>query len=143
MKRWLCSLLLAVGVIFLLWISHRSLLPHLHPQDRSVLRQHGFVSTWCRALRAAIPAFKLSRASPLEFFARQFGRLILAITDDDGPPWLDYRGPPGTNISARQNLVTSCKAAGQAGSLTGSTFQPKFRASRRRIQTWAFAPAFS
>ena len=143
MKRWLCSLLLAVGVVFVLWIPHRSVLLHLHPQDRSVLGRHEFVSTWCRALRAAIPAFAQSRASPLEFFASEFGRLNLAITDDDGPPWLGYRGPPGTNISVRQDLVTSCKAAGQAGSLTGSTFQPKFRASRANSKLGVFATAFS
>lgn len=123
MKRWLCSLLLAVEVVFLLCISHRSLLPHLHPQDQSVLGQREFVSTWCRALPAAIPAFAQSRASPLEFFASEFGRLNAANTDDNGPPWLDYRGPPGTNISVLQDLFRSCKAAGQAGGLTGSTFQ--------------------
>jgi hypothetical protein len=143
MKRWLCSLLLAVGVIFLLWISHRSLLPHLHPQDRSVLGQHGFVSIWCRALRAAIPAFAQSRASPLEFFAREFGRLILAITDDDGPPWLDYRGPPGTNISVRQNLAYELQGCWPGRQPNGEHFPAKFRASRGRIQTWGFAPAFS
>ena len=138
MKRWLCALLLAVGVVFVLWIPHRSVLLHLHPQDRSVLGQHEFVSTWCRALRAASPAFAQSRAGPWEFFATELGLFIMAITDDDGPPWRGYRGPPGTNISVRQDLVTSCKAAGQAGNLTGSTFQPKFRASRGRNSKQGF-----
>ena len=32
MKRWLCWLLLAVGVVFLLWIPHRPVSPHLHRQ---------------------------------------------------------------------------------------------------------------
>jgi hypothetical protein len=104
MKRWLCSLFLALGVIFLLWIPQRCVRPHLHPHaagDRLVLSQNEFVFTWCRALPAANP----DRAGPSEFFATEFGFLIADIADDDGPPWLDYRGPPGPNACS-QGLVT-------------------------------------
>ena len=124
MKRWLCSFFLAVGVVFLLWIPHRSVRPHLHPQataNRSVLSQNEFVSTR-RALQAASPTFPRSRVGPVEFFAPAFGFLITDIADDDALPWLDYRGPPGPN-ACNQGLVTGCKAARQVGSLTGSTFQ--------------------
>lgn len=116
MKRWLCWLLLAVGVLFLLGIPHRP------PQHRSVLSHKEFVSMGCRALRAASPALARSRASPLEFFAtREFGWLIAGTTDEDGPPWLDYRGPPGPNARHR-GLVTSCQVSGQVGSLMAEHF---------------------
>lgn len=126
MKRWLCSLLLAVGVVFLLWIPHRSVRPHLPPQaagDRAILRQNEFVSAWCRALRATSPAFSQIRAGPSEFFTTKFGFVITDIAEDEGPPWLDDRGPPGPNTCSHQDLVTSCKAAGQASSLKKSTSQ--------------------
>jgi hypothetical protein len=42
-------------------------------------------------LWATIPAFNQDHASALEFFATRSG---FSITDDDRPPWLDYRGPP-------------------------------------------------
>jgi len=114
MKRWLGWLFLAVGVVFLLWIPHRPVSPPPCPPaagDHSVLGQNEFVSTWCRALRAASPAFPQNRAGPLEFFATHSGFLI---TDDNGPPWLDRRGPPGPNACS-QDLVTSCEAAGKDG----------------------------
>jgi hypothetical protein len=97
MKRWLCWLFLAVGVVFLLWIPHRLVSAHPYPPAagyQSVLSQNEFVSTWCRAWRAASPAFPRNRAGPLEFFATHSAFLI---TDDNGPPWLDHRGPPGPN----------------------------------------------
>src|ERR1700674_3437588 len=106
MKRWLCWLFFAVGVVFLLSIPHRPVSSYLHPPaagDRSVLSQNEFVSTWCRALRAARPAFPRNRAGPREPFATHS---VFLITDDDGPPWLDVRGPPGPN-GCRQDLVTS------------------------------------
>ena len=121
MKRWLCSLLLAAGVAFLLWIPHRAVTAHLHPQakrDRSVLSWSALVSSGYRALRTASPVLLGIRARPLEIFATQYGSLIA----EDGPPWLDHRGPPGPN-ACRQALVTNCKAAGSAGSLRRQTFR--------------------
>ena len=96
MRRWLCSLLLAVGVAFLTWISYRSVCLHAHPHtavDRSVVRQNEFASTVCRAWRGVNLAFLQSRAGPSEFSATEFAFLIAGIADDD-PPRLDYRGPP-------------------------------------------------
>ena len=146
MKRWLCWLLLAVGVVFLLGISHRPVRPHLPPQDRqdrSVLSQNEFVSMACRALRVANAAFARSRISPLEFFAtKKFGWLIAGNTGEDGPPWLDYRGPPGPNACHR-GLVTSCKASGQAGSPWREHPPAKFRVSEGKSKTRGFSTAFS
>lgn len=100
MKRWLCSLLLAVGVIFLLRIPHHSVHPHLHLQatgDRSALCQNEFVSTWCRAVQAANPASPLGRASPSELFATKFGFVITDIAEDGVHP--------GWTIEGRQVLT--------------------------------------
>ena len=143
MKRWLCWLLLAVGVVFLLGIPLRSHLPPQDRQDGSVLSQNEFVSMGCRALRAASAAFAPCRANPLEFFAtREFGWLIAGITDEDGPPWLDYRGPPGPNACHR-GLVKGCKASGQAGSLRGEHFRVKFPASEGKSKAQGFSTRFS
>ncbi len=125
MKRWLCWLLLAVGAVMLLWIPHLPVGPLLHRQavgDRSVLSHSEFVSTWCRALRVASPAFPRNRAGPLEFFAT---RSAFLITRDDAPPWLYYRGPPGPNVGS-QDFDTGCKAASQVSSLRWRTFQQNF-----------------
>ena len=141
MKRWLCSFCLALGVVFLLGIPQRCVRPYLHPHavgDRSVLRQNEFVFTWRRALPAANP----DRADPSEFFATEFGFLIRDITDDDGPPWLDYRGPPGAN-ACTQGWVTSCKAASHLGSLSGSLLQRNFGPPAGKFKTWGSATAFS
>jgi hypothetical protein len=117
MKRWLCSVWLAAVFVFLLCIPHHSVDgPHLHQQGRSVLGQNGFVCTCCRALGAAMPALFRSRAGPWEFFAIEFGFSITDIVAD-GPRWREYRGPPGPNVDSSRDLVTSSKAAGQAGSL--------------------------
>ena len=64
-------------------------------------------------LRSASAKFIRSRTGPREsFFASNF-----FLSGDDvgpgGPPWLDYRGPPGTRWGPR----ASCTAAGHAGSL--------------------------
>lgn len=146
MKRWLCWLLLAVGVVFLLGIPHRPLRPHVPPQDRqdrSVLSQDEFVSRGCCALRAVSPAFARSRTSPLEFFAtRELGLLLADITDEDGSPWLDDRGPPGPNACHR-GLIKSCKASGQAGSLRVEDFPAKFPASEGKSKTRGSSTAFS
>ena len=135
-KRGLFWLLLAVGFLFLLCIPDRSVGPPVHRQDRSVLSQSGFASTWCRALRATTPAFLHNRAGPWEFFMMEFGFRITDI-EDDGPRWWEYRGPPGPNARSSQDLVTSCKAAGQAGSLEGS-FPAKFRGLQGQIQNSGF-----
>ena len=121
-KWWLCSLLLAVGVVFLLWIVHRPISPPA-AGNPSVLSQNEFVFISCRASPAASPAFPQIRAGPSEFFASKFGFVITDIAEDEGPPWLDDRGPPGPNTCSHQDLVTSCKAAGQASSLKKSTSQ--------------------
>lgn len=129
MKRWLCRLLLVVGVIFLVGFPYRPVRSHLPRQDRSVLSQNEFVSIGRRALRVANAAFARSRVSPFEFFTtRELGLLLADITDEDGPPWLDYRGPPGPNACHRC-LVTSWKASGQAGSPKREHLPAKFRAS--------------
>jgi hypothetical protein len=139
MKQWLCWFFLAVGVVMLLWILHRPVSSHLHRQsagDQSVLSQSEFVSTWCVALRTASSSFPRNRAGPLEFFLT---RSAFLITDDGGPPWLNYRGLPGPNVSSHQDLVTGCKAASQAGSPKWRTFQQ----NPERIQVGGFATAFS
>ncbi len=133
MKRWLCWLFLAVGLVFLLRTPHRPVSPCLRPQaarDQSVLSQKEFASTWCRALRAASPGFARNRACPQGFSAAQFRLLITDITDEDGPPWLDCRGPPGPD-GCSHDLVTSWQAASQVGSLIirGGKFPTKFLAS--------------
>jgi hypothetical protein len=142
MKRWLCWLFLVVGVGFLLRIPRRPVSPYLRPQaagNQSVLHHNELVSSWCRALRAATPASLRQRAGPLEFFATQFGFLTTGITDDDGPPWLDDRGPPGRS----HDLVTSCKAAGQAASTSGTLPARNSGRPADQNQRAGFAPAFS
>jgi hypothetical protein len=143
MKRWLCWLFLVVGVV-LLENPHRLVSPpsylYLQAVNQSVLHDNGFVSTWCRALQTACPTFTRNRAGPREFFAAtQFGFLI---TDDDGPPWLDYRGPPGP-YACHRGLVTSCKASGQAGSLRVEHFPAKFLAPEGKSKTRGFSTGFS
>jgi hypothetical protein len=123
MKRRLRWLFLVLGVVFLLWNAHLLVsLPRypLAAENPSVLHHNEFVSTWCRALWATIPAFNQNQASALEFSATCFG---FSILEDDRPPWLDYRGPPGA-LPRSQRLLTGCQAAGQAGS-TSSTLSPK------------------
>jgi hypothetical protein len=94
MKRWLCLFFLWVGVLSLLLIpGHQaSLNQHPHARDRSVVRPGEFVSTLFRVLLATSPALSRSRAGPSESSAIRFA---LLTADDVGPPWLDYRGPPG------------------------------------------------
>gem|GEM_PF-4941572 len=141
MKRWLYSLLLAVGVVFFLWIPHRPLGPRVHPQDRSVLlSQSGVVSTGCQGLGAAPPAFLRSRAGPLEFFTG-FGFLIRGIVDDVPCRW-EYRGPPSPNVCSRRDLLMICQAAHQGGSLP-EVLTVKFRASGGQLQNGSFATRFS
>ena len=138
MKRWFYSLLLAVGVVFFLWIPHRPPDPRVHPQDRSALSQSTVVSTWCQDLGAATPAFLRSRAGPLEIFLIQYGSLIA----DDDSSWLDRRGPPGAN-ACRQTSVTNCKAAGPAGSPRGQTLRGNSTPPEGQFKPWGFATRFS
>jgi hypothetical protein len=115
----------------LLWIPHRPVSSHLHRQgagDQSVLSQN--------ELRVASSAFPRNRAGPLELFATHW---VFLITDDDGPPWLDYRGPPGPDACSHQDLGTSCKAASQVSSLRWRAFQQ----NSGRINIGGFATAFS
>jgi hypothetical protein len=94
MKRWLCLFFLWVRVLSLLLIpGHQaSLNQHPHARDRSVVRSGEFVSTLFRVLIATSPAWTRSRAGPSESSTTRFA---LLTADDVGPPWLDYRGPPG------------------------------------------------
>lgn len=124
MKRWLCGVFLVVGVVFLLWNPHRPVSLPPYPRNQSVLSHNEFVLTWCPALRAASPSFRRNRGGSLEFFAIQFAFLIVDITNE-GPPWLDYRGPPGP-YACSHPLVTGCQAAGQAGSQSGTPAPKKF-----------------
>ena len=145
MKRWLCRFFLAVGVVLLLWILHHQVSSYLHPaaQDPSVLTQNQFTSRWCRALRAASPAFPRNRAGgPLESFARHSAFLI---TDDVGPPWLDHRGPPGPNACSQGLVTKSCRATGQAGGQKGvpSTFQRNSGSPPGESKIRGFATRFS
>jgi hypothetical protein len=137
MKRWLCSLWLAVGVMFLLWMPHRCVRPQLHPQDQSVLSQKEFVSTWSRALRATSPAFIQSRVGPLEFFATKFGLSVVAITRDDGPPWLDSRGPPGPE-TRNQDSAASLQGCWPSRQPKGEALSNKIPCLQRQIQHTRF-----
>jgi hypothetical protein len=68
----------------------------------------------CRILPATRASWIPSRAGPHKCFP--LPDVFLMIVDNDvvatGPPWLDYRGPPG-RLSGR---CSSCMAVGQAGS---------------------------
>jgi hypothetical protein len=141
MKRWLGWFLLAVGIGFLLWIPHRPV--SVPPCAGAALRtQNEFVSNWCRALRDAVLALAWSRAGPRNLFATAFTLLIRNITDEDGPPWLDYRGPPGPNACSHR-LVTVCKAAGQAGSQRGEDFPQNSGLPECKFKNGGFSTAFS
>jgi hypothetical protein len=94
-------------------------------------------------LRSASTKFIRSGTGPREsFFAPNF----FLCADDagpGGPPWLDYRGPPGTSWGPR----ASCKAAGHAGSLeqaVGARFLPEIPARQwPKFKTLSFVTAFS
>ena len=118
----------------LLWISHRPVHSPIHPQDQSVLSEGEFVFT------AASPVLSRSHLGPREFFAIEFG-LSTDIADEGGPPWQDYRGPPGSHACVTI-LVTRCKAAGQVGSLKGSPSWENFGPPDGKFKTWGFSTAF-
>jgi hypothetical protein len=140
MKRGWLLLWVWVAVAFLLWIPHHRVCRNHRPQaawDRAAFGPSEFVSTWCKALWAANPAFTRSRVGPRLECSTPHSEFL--ITDGVGLPWLDYRGPPDADACS-QRLVISCKAAGQAGSESNrkGTIPTKFRASRRRIQNFGF-----
>lgn len=141
MKRWLGWFLLAVGIGFLLWIPHRP--ASVPPCAGVVVRTHNdFLSNWCRAWRNAGLALARSRAGPRSLFTTAFARATRNITDEGGPPWLDYRGPPGANACGRR-LVMACKAAGQAGSQKAEDFPRNSWLPERQFKNGGFSTAFS
>jgi hypothetical protein len=142
MKRWV-GWLWWLALVFLLGIPHHSVDgPRLHRQHRSVLHQSGFVSSCCRAQAAVIPALFRSRAGPREFIAIEFGFWITDMAGD-GPRWREYRGPPGPKVGRSQDLVVSCKAAGQGWQHRGESLPEKFRHPGSQFKTRSFATAFS
>ena len=111
-----------VGVVFLLLLPQHPVSLHHSPQsagERLIVGQCEFVCTWSRVLPAVSTAFPRSRAGPLESFVTHSG---FSILDDVGPPWVEYRGPPGAPACSRPWV--RCKAASQAGSVSSrqSTF---------------------
>ena len=135
MKRCLCWLFLAIGVVMLLWISHRPFHSPIHPQDQSVLSEGEFVFT------AVSPALSRSRVGPWEFFAIEFG-LSTDIADEDGPPWQDYRGPPSSHARSHDSgySLQGCWPGWQP---KGESFPAKFRPPEGEFKTWSFATPFS
>lgn len=142
MKRWLDWFLLAVAAVFL-WISHR--LVRVPPGAAAAVRtQNEFVSNVWRALRGAGLVLGRSRAGPRNLFAPAFAWASWNITDEGGPPWLDYRGPPGPNACSNL-LVAACKSAGQAGagSQKGEDFPRNSELPECNFKNEGFATAFS
>ena len=81
-----------------------------------------------------------SRAGPLESLAIPWA---LSAAGDVGPPWLDYRGPPGVCGGRRW---VSCQAVGHAGSSEQgqNTLPPlKFLPSTDPTKKWSFVTALS
>ncbi len=144
MKRGWAWLWMWVGVLSLLWFLHPFRYLHHHrpvAEDRAVLGPSEFVFPWRTAAPAASTPPAWSRAGPRKSFALHSEFLT---THDVGPLWLDHRGSPRLP-GFRHLLVTSCKAAGQAGSVENeqSKSLTKFRVSREQIQTRGFSTAFS
>lgn len=139
MKRGWAWLWMWVGVLSLLWILHPFLCLHHHrpvAEGRAVLGPSEFVLTWCTAGPAASTPPAWNRVGPRESFALHSEFLT---AQDVGPLWLDHRGPPDPR-EYRQLLVTSCKAAGQAGRVESgeSTSLAKFRSPGEQIQNSEF-----
>jgi len=130
MKRWLWWFLLTIGIVMLLWISHRPVHSPVHPLDRSVLSQREF------AFMTASPGLSRSRVGPWEFFAIEFA-LSTDIANQHGPPWLDDRGPPGSHACGHDSgySLQGCWPGWQP---KGESFQAKFRPSGEQIQNMAF-----
>ena len=130
MKRWLWWFFLAIGIVMLLWISHRPVHSPVHPLDRSVLSQRKFAFT------TASPGLSRSCVGPWEFFAIDFG-LSTDIADEHGPPWLDYRGPPGSHACSHDSgySLQGCWPGWQP---KAESVQAKFRPSGEQIQKPGF-----
>lgn len=111
-------LLACVGIVCLLFSLRLQAGPHRQPQvaNQSAEQSRELVSFSCCYRILPTPNRKLirTRASPGESFCPPglFLRFLSADVSPKGPPWLNYRGPPGTYSGTQ----VSCKAAGQAGS---------------------------
>jgi hypothetical protein len=135
MKRWLWWFFLTIGIVMLLSISHRPVQSPVHPLDRSVLTQREFAST------TASPGLSRSRVDPWQFFAIEFG-LSTDIADEHGPPWLGYRGPPGSHACSHDSdyPLQGCRSGWQP---KGEFFPAKFRPPEGKFKTWGFSTPFS
>jgi hypothetical protein len=111
--------------------------------ERSVGRWREFVSFLSsRILRATSTQFIRSRAGPLESFLPPGVLLRADDVGPVGPPWLDYRGPPGACGRPR----VSSKAAGHAGSSKQGIEHASSRNSCRqwpKFETRSFSTGFS
>ena len=130
MKRWLYSLFFAIGVVMLLWIAHHPVHSPVYPQDRSLLSRRELVFT------APSPALSRSRLGPGEFFAIEFA-LNTDIAVEEGPPWLDYRGPPGPN-ACRHDFAHSLQGCRPGWQPQGSDSPAEFWPSGGRIRKIRF-----
>jgi len=143
MKRGLCALFLAVGVLFLFSSFCGSrIIPFAHISiheqlgiDRYSVRTNSFPPG------AELCGPRILHSLGVALAHRNFSRPSLDF-GSDGPPWLDDRGPPGPNACS-QGSLTSCKAAGQVGSLRGNTFQRNSGPPEGKFKTRGFATPFS
>ena len=119
----------------LLWIAHHPVHTPLHLQDRSVLSEREFVFT------TASPAVSRGRVGLREFFAIEFA-LITDIADEESPPWLDYRGPPGSRACSHDygHSLQGCRPGGQP---KGSHFHRNSGPPVGKFERSGFATAFS
>ena len=128
-----CAWLLAcVGIVCLLFSLRLEAGPHrqLQVANQSAEKSKELVSFSSYRILPT-PSRKLirTRASPRESFCSS-GLFLRFLSADHlgpkGPPWLNYRGPPGT----WSGTSVSCKAAGQTGSPRArgkACFSPKSR----------------
>jgi hypothetical protein len=131
----LCAWLLAcAGIVCLLFSLRLEPGPHRQPQlaNQSAEKSREsvpFPSHQGKILPTSSSKLIRTRASPRESFCPP-GLFLRFLSADDvspkGPPWLNYRGPPGT----WSGTSVSCTAAGQTSSpraMGKACFFPKFR----------------